>query len=166
MVVNPSLLDKLRALILHADTPEAERRAALDRLERLLAGHDGAFRPRTQLTRSVRIGRRRRRLPIDECTRLEAYAAGLSFGDCIGRVAAACVPHGVLPGRIDFGRHGDLDRPVIAVEFPLPDAPDANAFSASVRARFQDARVNLANEHAAGERIFLVYLEGRVAGAT
>ncbi len=166
MAASPCLLDKLRALIVHDGTPATERQAALDRLERLLVGHDGAVRQRTELTRSARIGRRRRRLPIDEWTRLEAYAGELTFGACIGRLAAACAPSGVLPERIDFGRHGAGDRPVIAVQFPLSEAPDPNAFAAAIRDHFQGASVNLANEHAAGERVFLVYLTGRVAGSS
>lgn len=165
MTASPCLLDKLRTLIVHDGTPAAERQAALDRLERLLVGHDGTVRQRTELTRSARIGRRRRRLPIDEWTRLEPYAGGLSLGECIGRLAAACSAHGLLPQRIDFGRHGPDDRPVIAVQFPLQEAPDPNGFSARVREHFPEASVNLANQHAQGERVFLVYLPGRVADA-
>ena len=45
--------DKLRALILHPATPEAERRSALRRLEVLLA-RDGAGKPQAglEITRS------------------------------------------------------------------------------------------------------------------
>jgi hypothetical protein len=166
MAASSCLLDKLRALIVHDGTPATERQAALDRLERLLVGHDGTVRQRTELTRSARIGRQRRRLPIDEWARLEPYAGGLSLGECIGRLAAACSGHGVLPQRIDFGRHGTGDRPVIAVQFPLPEAPNPIAFAASVRNHFPGASVNVANQQAEGERVFLVYLPGRVADSS
>ncbi len=156
-----ALLDKLRALITHDGTPTSERQLALERLERLVRGHDGPSAIVTRITRSSRIGRQRRSLAVDEVGRLDAYTDALSLADCIARIARACAPHGVMPTQIDFGQHG-TDKPVIAVLFPAEDAPATLAFSSAIEAAFTGARVNLANRSAPGERLFLVYPPGSV----
>lgn len=164
MAATLRLLDKLRTLITHDGTPAGERQAALERLERLIAGHDGMVAPRTRVTRSVKIGRQRRRLPVDEWGRLAAYTAELSHGECLARIARACEAHGLLPLQIDFGEHA-AERPVIAIHFPLGEAPNTLDFAAAVRAQMPEASVNLANQHSSDERLFLIYLPGRVTGS-
>lgn len=162
MAGDQALLDKLRALIIHDGTPANERRAALERLERLVRGHDGPSTIATRITRSVKIGHKRRSTAIDERARLAAYTEVLTFGDCVARIARACGGQGRLPQQIDFGCH-DGDRPVIAVHFPADEAPNALEFSAAVTGVLADCRVNLANIAPAGEKLFLVYLPGRVS---
>lgn len=161
MPATASLLDKLRELITHDGTPAIERRLALERLERLVRGHDGPSTITTRITRSTRIGRQRRSVAVDEFDRLAAYTAELSLADCIARIARASAPLGSLPAQIDFGCHG-TDRPVIAVLFPAEEAPVALAFAVAIEAAFPGARVNLANRAGPGERLFLVYPPGRV----
>lgn len=159
MPATASFLDKLRELITHDGTPAAERRAALERLERLVRGHDGPVTAVTRITRSTRIGRLRRTVGVDELGRLAAYTHELSLADCIARIARACAPHGLMPTQIDFGCHGE-DRPVIAVLFPAEEAPVTLDFARAIAAAFPEARVNLANRAAPGERLFLVYPPG------
>jgi hypothetical protein len=154
-----SLLDKLRELITHDGTSAAERSVALDRLERLVRGHDGPSSVTTRITRSSRIGRQRRAVAVDELGRLGPYTTDLSFGDCIARIARASGRFGLMPTQIDFGWHAS-DRPVIAVLFPTEAAPMAFDFAAAIDAEFAGARVNLANRSGVGERLFLVYPEG------
>lgn len=161
MPATASFLDKLRELITHDGTPAAERRAALDRLERLVRGHDGPSTAVTRITRSTRIGRQRRSVGVDEHGRLAAYTAELSLADCIARIARACAPHGLMPIQIDFGCHG-ADKPVIAVSFPDGEAPATLDFAMAIAAAFPEARVNLANRAEAGERLFLVYPPGTI----
>jgi hypothetical protein len=156
-----SLLDKLRELITHAGTPVPERRAALERLERLIAGHDGPALPPTRITRSARIGRSRRALTLDELGRLRAFTTQLSFADCIAGIARACEAHGIMPAGIDFGaRDGEV--PVVAVVFPKGEAPSAVSFAAAVDTTLPGTRLNLADHSGPDERRFLLYLPGRV----
>ncbi len=159
-----SLLGKLRELITHEGTSAAERCVALDRLERLVRGHDGPSTVTTRITRSSRIGRQRRAVAVDEMGRLGAYTTDLSLGDCVARIARASGHFGLMPTQIDFGWHA-LDRPVIAVLFPTEAAPVANDFAAAIAAEFAGARVNLANRSGPGERLFLVYPPGKAADA-
>ena len=156
-----AILDKLRALITHDSTPANERRVALDRLERLVRGHDGPSSVGTRITRSTRIGRQRRMLPVDERERLASYTEGLSLADCIGRIARACGRLGQLPEQIDFGRYGS-DRPVIAVRFSIDAAPQAVNFAAAIGETLPGTRVNLANRSGPEERLFLLYPPGRL----
>ena len=158
-----AILEKLRALITHDSTPANERRAALERLERLVRGHDGPSTVATRITRSTRIGRQRRMLPVDERDRLAGYTEGLSLADCIARIARACGPQGQLPEQIDFGCYGS-DRPVIAVRFPVDAAPQAVDFAASIGETLPGTRVNLANRSGPEERLFLLYPPGKASG--
>lgn len=163
MPADTAVLDKLRALITHDGTPESERRAALDRLERLLRGHDGPSSIATRVTRSTRIGRQRRVQSVDERDRLRGFVDALSIGDCIGHVVRACGEHGPLPAQIDFGSYG-AERPVIAVRFPVETAPQAVEFAAAVSNTIPGTRVNLANRSGPEERLFLLYLPGKTGG--
>jgi len=160
MPADTALLDKLRALITHDGTPASERQAALDRLERLLRGHDGPSTITTRITRSTRIGRQRRMQPVDERDRLGDYVDGLSLGDCIGQIVRACGQHGPLPEQIDFGCYGG-ERPVIGVRFSIEVAPPALDFAAAVGTLIPGTRVNLANRSGPEERLFLLYLPGK-----
>lgn len=162
MPVDQALLDKLRALITHDGTPANERRAALERLERLVRGHDGPTSITTRITRSVRIGQRRRSTAVDERSRLSTYTQALTISECVARIARACGPHGRLPQQIDFGCH-DGDKPVIAVHFPSEEAPNALEFSAAISGTMAETRVNLANRADPGEKLFLLYPPGRVS---
>lgn len=162
MPADQALLDKLRTMITHDGTPANERRAALERLERLVRGHDGPTTIATRITRSVRIGHKRRMSAVDERARLGAYTQALTLGDCIGRIARACGQHGRLPQQIDFGCH-DGDKPVIAVHFPAEEAPNALEFSSAIGGTMPETRVNLANRADPGERLFLLYPPGRVS---
>ena len=157
-----AILEKLRALITHDSTPANERRAALERLERLVRGHDGPSTVATRITRSTRIGRQRRMLPVDERDRLAGYTEGLSLADCIARIARAC-GQGQLPEQIDFGCYGS-DRPVIAVRFPVDAAPQAVDFAASIGETLPGTRVNLADRSGPEERLFLLYPPGKASG--
>lgn len=161
MPADSPLLQKLRALIIHEGTPATERQAALGRFERLLNRHDGPSVITTQITRSAKIGRQRRALPVDERARLEAYTEALSFGESIAMIVRACGPHGCLPMQIDFGCHAG-DKPVIAVSFPREEAPSAVDFAAAVTTVMPEGQVNLANRSGPDERLFLVYPPGRV----
>ena len=165
MQAGAAVLDKLRALITHDTTPATERQAALDRLERLLVGHDGPSTIVTRITRSTRIGRQRRTLPVDERERLAAYVDGLTLGECIGHIVRACGPNGQLPEQIDFGHYG-VDRPVIAVRFPIETAPQAVDFAAAIGDTWPGTRVNLANRCDPRDRLFLVYLPGKTSDTT
>jgi hypothetical protein len=158
-----AILEKLRALITHDGTPASERRAALDRLERLVRGHDGPSTIATRITRSTRIGRQRRMLPVDERDRLAGYTEGLSLADFIARIARACGQQGRLPEQIDFGCYGS-DRPVIAVRFSVDAAPQAVDFAASIGEALPGTRVNLANRSGPEERLFLLYPPGKAIG--
>jgi hypothetical protein len=163
MPADTAVLGKLRALIIHDGTPESERGAALDRLERLLRGHDGPSSITTRITRSTRIGRQRRVQSVDERDRLRGFVDSLSIGDCISRIVRACGEHGPLPAQIDFGSYG-AERPVIAVRFPIEIAPQAVDFAAAVSDVIPGTRINLANRSGPEERLFLLYLPGRTAG--
>lgn len=158
-----TLLDKLRELITHDGTPAGERAAALERLERLVGGHDGPGVIATRITRSTRIGRQRRAFPVDELGRLDRYTAELCIAECIARIARACAPSGLMPMQIDFGTYGS-DQPVIAVRFPVELAPRIFDFSATIETVLPGSRVNLADRAGPGERLFLVYPKGRVVG--
>ncbi len=157
-----TLLDKLRELITHDGTPSAERRLALERLERLVAGHDGVGMPVTRITRSARIGRQRRALPLDELARLGPFTDRLSFADCIAAIARACAAHGMMPTGIDFGCR-DEDQPVVAAVFPAEEAPNVVAFAAAMAEVLPGTRVNLAERGGPNERRFLLYLMGKVS---
>ena len=161
MPAGSAVLDKLRALITHDGTPAGERQVALDRLEHLLRGHDGPSTIATRITRSTRIGRQRRSHPVNERDRLTAYVGELSLGDCIGHIVRACGANSHLPEQIDFGCYGD-DRPVVAVRFPLDAAPHAVDFAASIGTTLPGTRVNLANRSGPEERLFLLYLPGKI----
>ena len=156
-----AILDKLRALITHDGTPANERRVALERLERLVRGHDGPSSVATRITRSTRIGRQRRVLPVDERERLADYTEGLSLADCIARIARACGRQGHLPEQIDFGCYGS-DRPVIAVRFPIEAAPQAVDFAQAIGETLPGTRVSLANRSGPEERLFLLYPPGKL----
>jgi hypothetical protein len=162
MPATASLLDKLRELITHDGTPAVERRLALERLERLVRGHDGPSSIATRITRSTRIGRQRRSVAVDEHDRLAAYTVELSLADCIARIARATAPLGHMPSQIDFSCH-DGDRPVIAVSFPIEEAPVVLDFSNAIEAAFPGARVNVANRANPGERLLLVYPPSKVS---
>lgn len=163
MPAGTAVLDKLRTLITHDGTPASERQVALERLERLLRGHDGPSTIVTRVTRSTRIGRQRRSRAVNERDRLAAYVGGLSLGDCIGHIVRACGENSHLPEQIDFGCCSD-DRPVVAVRFPIEAAPHAVDFAASVTATLPGTRVNLANRSGPEERLFLLYLPGKICG--
>lgn len=156
-----TLLDKLRELITHDGTPAAERRLALERLERLIAGHDGPSIAPTRITRSARIGRQRRALQLDELARLGPFTDQLSFADCIAAIARACAAHGVMPGGIDFGCRYE-DQPVVAAVFLAEEAPNAVAFAAAIAEALPGTSVNLAERGGPNERRFLLYLPGKV----
>jgi hypothetical protein len=156
-----TLLDKLRELITHDGTPAAERRSALERLERLIAGHDGTGMPPTRITRSARIGHRRRALHLDELARLDPFTDQLSFADCIAAIARACAAHGVMPSVIDFGCRNE-HQPVVAAGFLIEEAPNVVAFAAAIAEALPGTGVNLAEHSGPGERRFLLYLPGKV----
>ena len=156
-----TLLDKLRELITHDGTPAAERRAALERLERLIAGHDGTSIAPTRITRSTRIGRQRRALQLDELARLGPFTNQLSFADCIAAIARACAAHGIMPGGIDVGCR-NADQPVVAVVFLTEEAPTVVAFAAAIAEALPGTSVNLAEHGGPNERRFLLYLPGKV----
>lgn len=151
-----SRLDKLRELICHAGTPPAERRAALDRLEALLAGGDLPG-PRTRVTRSTRIGRTRRLLPLDELERLEPYALGRTYGEVVAELARACALCSCRPDRIDLGWHPE-EGPVAAVCFELQPMPDLDAFHRAILLWLPSAKVTLSTFVADEERRILVFL--------
>jgi hypothetical protein len=159
-----TLLDKLRELITHDGTPAAERSAALERLERLIGGHDGPSVIATRITRSTRIGRQRRAVVVDELGRLDRYTCELSVAECIAHIARASAPSGLMPMQIDFGTYS-TDQPVIAVRFPAELAPRVVDFSAAIETVLPGSRVNLADRAGPGERLFLVYPKGQVVGA-
>ncbi len=156
MPAGTAILEKLRALITHDGTPAGERQVALERLERLIRGHDGPSTVATRITRSTRIGRQRRLQPVDERERLGVYRDGLTLGDCIGSIARACGDNGHLPEQIDFGSYGS-DYPVIAVRFSAETAPQAVDFAAAIGATLPGTRVNVANRCGPDERLFLLY---------
>jgi len=159
MHAGTAVLDKLRALITHDGTPASERQVALERLERLLRGHDGPSTIVTRITRSTRIGRQRRTQQVDERGRLAAFVDGLSLAECIGHIVRACGANGPLPEQIDFGFYSG-DRPVVAVRFPLEAAPPAVDFAAAIGGTLPGTRVNLANRCGPDERLFLLYPPG------
>lgn len=161
MPATASLLDKLRELITHDGTPAVERRLALERLERLIGGHDGPTGITTRITRSTRIGRQRRSVAVDEHERLAPFTTEFTLADCIARIARASAPLGHMPSQIDFGCH-EGDRPVIAVSFPIEEAPVVLDFATAIEAAFPAARVNVANRAAPGERLLLVYPPGKL----
>ncbi len=161
MPVGTPILDKLRALITHDGTPANERRVALERLEHLIRGHDGVSTVATRITRSTRIGRQRRMMPVDERERLTSFTEGLSIADFIALIVRACGQKGHIPEQIDFGSYGG-DRPVIAVRFPIAASPQAVDFAAAVRETLPDTRVNLANRSGPEERLFLLYPPGKL----
>ncbi|MCS6779775.1 MAG: hypothetical protein NZ555_08745 [Geminicoccaceae bacterium] len=149
-------LQKLRELICHAGTPAAERRAALDRLEALARGEDAPL-ARTVVTRSARIGRSRRPLPLDELERLEPYALGRSFGEVAAELARACLLSGCRPDRIDLGWHAQ-EGPVAAVCFASQPMPDLDRFRGAIRLWLPEAKVTLSTFVAEGERRILVFM--------
>jgi hypothetical protein len=151
-----SRLDKLRELICHPATPPAERRAALDRLEAMLSGEDGP-RPRTRVTRSTRIGRSRRPIPLDELDRLEPYALGRTHGEVVAELARACALCTCRPDRIDLGWHPE-EGPVAAVCFSAQPMPDLDAFRRAIGLWLPQAKVTLSTFVAEGERRILVFL--------
>lgn len=151
-----SRLDKLRELICHAGTPPTERRAALDRLEAVLTGGDLPG-PRTRVTRSTRIGRSRRPLPLDELERLEPYALGRTHGEVVAELARACALCSCRPDRIDLGWHPE-EGPVAAVCFELQPMPDLDAFRRAITLWLPEAKVTLSSFVADGERRILVFL--------
>lgn len=151
-----SRLDKLRELICHAGTPPTERRAALDRLEAVLTGGDLPG-PRTRVTRSTRIGRSRRPLPLDELERLEPYALGRTHGEVVAELARACALSSCRPDRIDLGWHPE-EGPVAAVCFQLQPMPDLDAFRRAITLWLPEAKVTLSTFVAEGERRILVFL--------
>jgi hypothetical protein len=149
-------LDKLRELICHPGTPPAERRAALDRLEAMLTGADEPG-PRTRVTRSTRIGRSRRAIPLDELERLEPYAMGRTYGEVVAELARACALCTCRPDRIDLGWHPE-EGPVAAVCFAGQPMPDLEAFRRAIGLWLPEAKVTLSTLVAEGERRILVFL--------
>lgn len=151
-----SRLDKLRDLICHPGTPPAERRAALDRLEAMLSGDDQPG-PRTRVTRSTRIGRSRRPIPLDELDRLEPYALGRTHGEVVTELARACLLARCRPDRIDLGWHPE-EGPVAALCFTTQALPELDAIRAAVALWLPQAKVTLSTFVAEGERRILVFL--------
>jgi hypothetical protein len=151
-----SRLDKLRELICHPGTPPAERRAALDRFEAMLTGED-APGPQTRVTRSTRIGRSRRPIPLDELERLEPYALGRTHGEVVTELARACALCTCRPDRIDLGWHPQ-EGPVAAVCFQTRPMPDLEAFRRAIALWLPQAMVTLSTFLADGERRILVFL--------
>jgi len=74
----------------------------------------------------------------------------------------ACGENGALPEQIDFGCYGG-ERPVIAVRFSIEVAPSAIDFAAAVGTILPGTRVNLANRSGPEERLFLLYLPGKIS---
>jgi len=150
-------LEKLKRLILHAATPEHERRSAFDRYTRLLCQGSGS---RGRLTRSIRIGPTRRRVELDEVGRLEDYVAGKSFGEAIADMYRACRDCDVQPTALDLGYHTSREA-VVAITFPAAELPDGLTFQDAIRRHWPQARVNATTEQALNERTLLVYLGAR-----
>lgn len=149
-------LDKLRDLICHPGTPAPERRAALGRLEAALTGADRPA-PRTLVTRSTRIGRSRRPLPLDELDRLEPYALGRTHGEVVAELARACRLAACRPDRIDLGWHPE-EGPVAALCFRGQPLPDLDAVRGAVALWLPAAKVTLSTFLADGERRILVFM--------
>ncbi len=152
-----SRLGKLRELICHPGTPAGERRAALARLEALLTDR-GRPAPVIRVTRSTRIGRTRRPVPLDELERLDAYALGLSYGEVVSELARACRAARFRPDRIDLGWHPE-EGPVAALCVEDRPVPDLETLREAIRRWRPAAKVTLSTFVAEGERRILVFLE-------
>ncbi|MCB9943327.1 MAG: hypothetical protein H6851_06855 [Geminicoccaceae bacterium] len=147
-------------MITHHGTPEAERCAALKRLEALL-GHrtdksEAPLQP-AMITRSVRIGHRRRPTAIDEFVRLELYTPEHTYGDVIRDIYLACQASNAIPFGVDFGFH-QSDEAVIAIRFRAGMMGDPMDFQSEIRHHWPKARVTLSTQEKVDERILLLYL--------
>lgn len=144
-------LDKLKNLIVHDGTPPGERAAALDRLLQLATEGGGP------VTRSVRIGPRRRKSIVDEWTRLEEYAGDRTYGEVIATIYRACRQCTVLPLNLDFGIH-DSDEAVVAVTFHSSNLPNGLDMQDALRENWPGARVSATTEQGKDDRTYLLYL--------
>lgn len=145
------LLDKLKAMIVHDGTPTNERSAALERLIKMITDGGGP------VTRSVRIGTRRRRSVIDELGRIDPYAGDRTYGETIGSIHRACKTCSVLPISIDFGFH-DSDEAVVAVSFASSGLPNGLDFQDALRLDWPKARVSATIQQGQADRTYLLYL--------
>ena len=150
-------LQKLRSLILHESTPAGERRAALARLESALSPDVPTSSVQASITRSTRIGHRRRKTVIDEFARLDLYTPDTTYGDTIRDIHAACRACRSFPTGIDFGYH-DSDEAVVAVRFKAGSVPDPMALQEEMRSYWPGMRITLTTQDEDVERTLLFYL--------
>ena len=146
-------LDKLRRLITHDGTPEAERSVALKRLEAMLGqGSLPEASDAGYITRSVRIGHRRRPINLDEFSRLELYTPEASYGDVVRDIHLACQASGAIPSGVDFGFH-QSDEAVVALRFKSGMMGDPLDLQSELRAFWPKARVNISQQDLGSEKI-------------
>ncbi|MEZ5824698.1 MAG: hypothetical protein R3C97_08160 [Geminicoccaceae bacterium] len=151
-------LEKLRRLITHDGTPEAERSAALKRLEAMIGhGTSPDAPPGGYVTRSVRIGHRRRPIALDEFSRLEHYTPDATYGDVVRDIHLACQASSAIPSGVDFGFH-QTDEAVVALRFRAGMMGNPMDLQEELRHFWPNARVNLSQQDLGEEKILLVYL--------
>lgn len=146
-----SRLDKLKTVITHAGSLPGERAAALNRLIQMVSEGGGP------VTRSVRIGPRRRKSIVSEWNRLDDYAGGRTYGEAIATIYQACKACKVMPVSIDFGFHGS-DEAVVAVNFLSSHLPNGLDLQEALRLSWAGARVSATIEQGKDERTYLFYL--------
>lgn len=156
-------LISLRATVLATDVPLARRQAALRSLEDRVA-RQALRRIQTPITRSARLGRRRRGLYVSELERLEPFAEGRSIGDVVTDIARALIELNSQPQNVDFG--WDQQRgPVVSVTFIPGDQPKLDALEQKLVSNWPNVTAAYANPEPRERRKILLFLHDQTKTA-